>query len=89
MWKKGLVWSFVPLVSFTCAIHSPWSLRWYSAISVKPNDKPDYRNNPKYWDRQTWANSVDPDQTLQTAASDQGLHNLLLIQQYFRHINWQ
>ena len=30
-----------------------------------------YHNNPKYWDRQAFANSVDPDQTLQ---------------QYFKHI---
>ena len=29
-----------------------------------------YRNNPKYWDRQAYANSVDPDQTPQNAASD-------------------
>ena len=39
-----------------------------------------YHNNPEYWDRQTWANSVDPDQTLQNATSDQGLHCLSLIQ---------
>ena len=37
-----------------------------------------YHNNPKYWDRQAWANSVDPDQMLQNAASDQGLHCLPL-----------
>ena len=24
-----------------------------------------YLNNPKYWDRQAWANTVDPDQTPQ------------------------
>ena len=30
-----------------------------------------YRNNPKYRYRQTRANSVDPDQTPQNAASDQ------------------
>ena len=45
------------------------------------------RKNPKYWDRLAWANSVDPDQMLQNAASDQGLHWLPLIQHYFRHIN--
>ena len=32
-----------------------------------------YRKNPKYWDRQAFTNSVDPDQTPQKAASDQGL----------------
>ena len=31
-----------------------------------------YHNNPRYWDRQAQANSVDPDQM----ASDQGLHCL-------------
>ena len=40
-----------------------------------------YRNILKYWDRQAWANSVDPDQTPQNAASDQGLHFLPFIQQ--------
>ena len=37
----------------------------------------------KYSDRQAWANSVDPDQTPQNAASDQGLHCLKIIQQFF------
>ena len=39
-----------------------------------------YRNNPKYWDRQAFANSVDPDQMPQNAASDQGLVCLSYIQ---------
>ena len=34
-----------------------------------------------YSDRQAWANSVDPDQTPQNAASDQGLHCLPLTRQ--------
>ena len=46
-----------------------------------------YHNNPKYWDRQAWANSVDPDQMPQNATSDQGLHWLPLIQHYFRNIS--
>ena len=41
---------------------------------------PSYHNNPKYWDRRASANSVDPDQMPQNAASDQGLHCLSLIQ---------
>ena len=45
-----------------------------------------YRNNSKYWDRYAFANCVDPDQTPQNAASDQGLHSLPYIQQYFRLI---
>ena len=36
---------------------------------------------------QASANSVDPDQTPQNVASDQGLHCLPLIKHYFRHIN--
>ena len=33
-----------------------------------------------------FANSVDPAQMPQNVASDQGLHCLLYVQQYFRHI---
>ena len=33
-------------------------------------------------DRQAWANSVDPDEMPQDAASHQGLHCLPLIQQF-------
>ena len=33
-------------------------IKYYSLTS------PEYRNNPKYWDRQAFANSVDPDQML-------------------------
>ena len=36
---------------------------------------------------QAWANSIDPDQMLHSAASDQGLYCLPLIQQFFKHIN--
>ena len=31
--------------------------------------------------------TVDPDQMLQNVVTDKGLHHLLLIQQYFGHIN--
>ena len=47
----------------------------------------DCRNNSKYSDRRSFANSVDKDQTPQDAASDQDLHRLPYIQQYFRHSN--
>ena len=40
-----------------------------------------------YLGGQAWANSVDPDQMLQNAASDQGLHYLPLIQ-HFRTHQW-
>ena len=46
-----------------------------------------YRNNPKNWDILAFANSVDPDKMPQNMASDQGLHCLTYIQQYFRHSN--
>ena len=46
-----------------------------------------YRNSPNYWDRQALANSVDPDQTSQNAASDQGLHCLPLVHQNLKQIN--
>ena len=47
-----------------------------------------YHNNPKYWDRQAFANSLDPDMMLKNEASDQDqdLHCLPNIQQYFRHM---
>ena len=66
-------------------------------IRGEPNElavSPDFSSHfvpyfiyPTYSDRQAWANSVDPDQTPQNAASDLGLHRLPLIQQCFRHIN--
>ena len=31
-------------------------------------------NKPKYWDREVWANSVDPDQMQQNKAFDQDLY---------------
>ena len=34
------------------------------------------------YERQAWANSVDPDQMPQNVASDQGLHCLPFIQQF-------
>ena len=46
-----------------------------------------YHNNPKYWDENACANSVDPDQMPHSVASDQGQHCLPLIQKYFRHID--
>ena len=46
-----------------------------------------YHYDPKYWDRESTANSGDPDQMLQNAGSEQGLHCLALIQHYSRHIS--
>ena len=63
---------FLMLISFMCHV---------SGIDCY------YHNNPKYWDSQVYENSADPDQMPQNAASDQGLHRLPLVQQYFKHIN--
>ena len=41
-----------------------------------------YHNNSKYWDKQAWANSVDPDQMPQIVVSDQDWHCLPLIQHF-------
>ena len=41
-----------------------------------------YHINPKYWDRQAWADSVDPDQMLKNKASSQDLYCLQFIQQF-------
>ena len=60
-------------------------------ISIWPSQIPDlakflfgprhiYRIYPKYSNRRTLANSADPNQTPQNAASDQDLHSLLLVQ---------
>ena len=60
------------------------NLHEMSKLFSEKNKK--YHNNPKYWDRYAFANSVDPDQMSQNAASDLGLHCVSYIEQYFRHI---
>ena len=55
-----------------------------SPLKLRPKHKIcHYRNNLKYWVKYAFANSVNPGHT----ASDQGLHCLPYIQQYFGHIN--
>ena len=44
-----------------------------------------YHIYPKYSDRHTWADREEPDQMLQNAASDQGLHCLPL--SHIQHTN--
>ena len=44
-----------------------------------------YRTYSTYSDRQVRGNSVNPDQTPQTAASDQGFHCLSLTKQFYTH----
>ena len=43
-------------------------------------------NNPKYWDRQAGANSIDPDQMPRNVAADKRLPFWPVIQQVFRGI---
>ena len=46
-----------------------------------------YRNDPKFPDKQVWANSADPDQTALEEQSDQGLHCLLFHLHLFDEIH--
>ena len=48
----------------------------FAVINLKFEQTMEYRNDPKFSDRQVWANSVDPDQVLEEQ-SDQGLDCLL------------
>ena len=59
--RELVIWSWVPLGhpdTLTC-------LRWMGTYLSEIRVTLEYLNNPKYWDRQAWANSVDPDQMLQ------------------------
>ena len=44
-----------------------------------------YRSYSMYSEKQIWANSVTPVHTSQNAAPNQGIHCLLLIQQFYSH----
>ena len=57
------------------SFHAFWRLVYIVSLAISILSF-NYRNNPKYWDRQSLAISVDPDQTPQHAASDQGLYCL-------------
>ena len=47
-----------------------------STLSLNFPDAHAYRNDPKFSDRQAWANGADPNQTAPKGQSDQGLHCL-------------
>ena len=53
----------------------------YGKCSKNSNRRTTIITLTKYWDRLTFANSVDPDQTPQNAISDKGLLCLPYIQQ--------
>ena len=58
----------------------------YGSSLEAPHHRDISNNNPiylMYSDRQDWANSADPDEMQQNAASHQGLHFLPFIQQFF------
>ena len=57
-------------------------LPWTTPSKLLSKPITEYHIYQLYSDRQTWANSVDPDEMLQNAASHQGLHCLPLIQQF-------
>ena len=44
-----------------------------------------YRNNFKYWDRQVWANSADPDQTAPHGAVWSGSSLFVILSASFEH----
>ena len=49
--------------------------KWKRRVTYK-------RTYPKFWERQAWANSKDPDKMPHSAASDQDLHCSPLIKQF-------
>ena len=58
------------------------SSSFYSKVAQSHKASNVYNVYPKYLDVQANANSADPDQMLHSAASDQDLHCLPLIQQF-------
>ena len=50
---------------------------WFSHDEANMSYAIAYHNDPKYLDRQLWANNTDPDQT--APQSNQGLHCLLIL----------
>ena len=48
-------------------------------LFLEIKEKYQYHNKSTYWDKQAGANSVDPDQLVQYAGSNLGLHPLSLI----------
>ena len=60
---------------------------WDDVLNLVCNHKPislcPYRIYPTHQDRQAWTNRVELDQTPRSAASDQGLRCLSLIQHFF------
>ena len=72
IWHYVIVWKWI------------WNLKKSKKVLKSDGH---YNIYPKPLDRQTWANSVDPDQMPQNVVFDQGLYCLLLILLVFRHIN--
>ena len=80
--KKRSVARNLKTMFVVCSSSNAHNIRIFSnSMSVCYRNKSNYRNNPKYWDRNTFVNIVDTDQTPQYAPSDQGLHCLPYTQQ--------
>ena len=62
------------------------SLSFTDPVFASKHNLKDHKINrniyPKYWERQAEINSIEPDQMLQNAASDKGLHCFPMNQQF-------
>ena len=74
------IWNSTVLVPDCCPLLLHFYWRYLFPANPRVNHY--YRIYHMYLDRQAWANSVDPDETPQNAASHLSLHCLPLIQQY-------
>ena len=78
VYVADFIWQTKYKINAVTAADPGWFLRGFDLIIL-----PYFT----YWNWQVWANSVDPDQTPQCAASDQGLHWLPLTQQIYTHLH--
>ena len=85
-WRKWPSWVDVMLNLNSSSLLPQYDLNIYVERDIKhqitQKTTPHYRIYHIYSDRQAWANSIDPDETPQNAASHLGLHCLPLIQQF-------
>ena len=65
--------------SLICFLGKRRKISWICHLLNLPRE---YHIYCLFWDRQVWAKSVDPDETLQNAVSHQSLQCLPLIQQF-------
>ena len=73
------------IVSVSYRRQFAWNVKAYFLVKLEKKRQHrvlNYRIYHMYSDRQAWANSIDPDETPQNAASYLGLHCSPLIQQF-------